>query len=442
MKIFLIIPPVLSLAIAAGWLGSQRVVISGLETETAELRERIRTRASGSGEAGERSLATRMKEESKDQDEEIDWKGLAGKLARANRGGMPDMRAMMELQTALMEMDADELLAELDRIEGMDLGQEARQTLDGMLIGMLAQKDPKVMLDRYMDRVNDDRSGMSWQLSNAFQQWQKEEPVAALAWLDAEIAKGTFESRSLDGRSESRFRFESAAMIGLLSTDPATARERVLAFPEDQRLGFFNQGMLAIQRPGSEKAYAELVRSVLPEDQQGAAYKQSVGHLMRQGGLEKVDRLISEIDASDREREAIVDHALSQRVQTLGWEGKLDRAAVDEMREWASTQSPGRVDTITGEALGKVWGNRSKLEDRVRLIEALHDEGAGDDLIVSFIGSRPRGSEARELMGPLVERIADDAKRQQVIDRLAGKPMTPAPGDNAVEVVPAAEVSD
>ncbi|MEP4078087.1 hypothetical protein [Haloferula sp.] len=437
MKPIVLIPPILSFVIGVGWIGTQRMAISSLEDETTELRDRIDALGNGRGEAGEQSLAMRMKEEAASEGDGIDWKDLAEKLAGANRGQMRDMRAMMELQTALMEMDADDLLAELAKIEALDLNNEARRALESMLIGMLAQKDPQVVLERYMERVNDDQGGMSWQLSSAFQQWQEKEPVAALTWLDAEIAKGTFESKSLDGKNRARVRFESAVIVGLLSKDPAAAKERMMAFPEDQRLEFFNQGMLVTRQPGSEKAFAELARSVLPEDQWGDAYRNSVGNLMRQGGFDKVDDLITEIEAGGKERESIVDHAVNQRVQKLGQEGKLDREAVDELREWASTQAPDRVDGVTGEALGKIWGNKSKIEERVRIVEALHDEGAGDELIISFIGDRHRGAAQQEAMRPLLDRISDEEVRQEAIDRLDGK-STPTPPSSS-EVIEESE---
>ncbi|MEM1085731.1 MAG: hypothetical protein AAGI48_16605 [Verrucomicrobiota bacterium] len=440
MKPLPFIPPIACLAIAAGWLGTQRVAISSLETETAELRERIRLVGSGGVEAGERSLAMRMKEAGEEEGDEIDWEDLAEKLSEANRGGMTDMRAMMELQTLLMEMEADELLAELERIDALDLGKEARQMLDGMLIGMVAQKDPKLVLDRYMDRLHDDHNGMSWQLSNAFQQWQKEEPAAALAWLDAEIAKGTFESKSLDGRSQARIRFESAAIMQLLRTDPEAAAERVTGFPEDQRLAFFNQGVMSFQSPGNQAEFSELVRKVLPEDQWGAAYQQRVGNLMRQGGFEKVDDMISEIEASDGERESIVDHAVTQRVQTLGWEGKLDREKLNEMQEWASSQSPDKADAIMGEALGNVWGDRSKLGDRIKLVEGLHEDGAGDELIVAFLSNQNADAETVAMVGPLVERISDEEKRQEVMSWLEGESNPPSETGVTVEVIETEEI--
>lgn len=412
MKPIHFIPPLLALLIAGGWLGSQHVAISGLEGETAELRERIRLVNLSAGEAGGRSLANRMKDEGP-EDGEIDWKDLAEKLAQANQGGMQDMRAMMELQTLLMGMEADELLAELDRIEGLELNREVRQGLENMLIGMLAQKEPKLVLERYVHRMNDDRGGLSWNLANSFKQWQKKEPAAALAWLDAEIAKGTFESKSLDGRNGARIRFESAAIAGLLKTDLEAGKARALAMPEDQRIDLFRQGMVGFGISGNEEAFADLVRSVVPEGQWGEAYEQTVNHLMRGGGYEKVAELITEIDADGKERDAIVKQAVKGKLQALGWENKVDREAVDQMRDWVQEQAPENVDSFTGEALSSVWGDKSKLEQRVVIVEELLDDGAGDDLIMSFLETQRHASETREMVRPLVERISDSEKREK-----------------------------
>ena len=172
MKPSYFFPPVLSLVIAGGWIGSQRVSIGKLEEETVVLRERIELVRNGSMDGGVPTLATRMKGGGEGGEGGIDWKDLGDKLARADHGEMPDMRAMMELQTTLMGLSGEELLAELDRIDGMDLSKDVRKALDGMLIGLLAQKEPKAVLDRFLDRMNDRQSGMAWQLSNAFRQWQ------------------------------------------------------------------------------------------------------------------------------------------------------------------------------------------------------------------------------------------------------------------------------
>lgn len=417
MKIRILIPPAAALAIAGVWLGSQRSSIRELKGETVVLREGIERARRGWSSEGDPSLAIRMKEQKGAADGEIDWKDLGAKMAEGQHGRMADMRAMMELQTSLMDLSGDELLAELAKIDALDLSKDVREALDGMLVGMLVQKEPKAVLDRYLDRLNDQQSGMSWRLSNAFKQWQKKDPAAALAWFDAEIAKGTFNSKALDGRSEGRLRFEAAVVGNLLPSDPVAAARRVEDLPEDQRKQLFQQGAFASLKEKDQQAFAELVRSTVAEDERGAAYRQTVSSLMREGEFEKVDGFISNIGATAAEREAIVSEAAKRRIQMLGREGKIDREAVDEVRMWAMAQSPDQVDVITGKSLANVWGDKSTFEDRAKIVEQLHDEGAGDDLIISFLSANSHGGDSAELSRSLAERVGDEAKRAELIQK-------------------------
>ncbi|MGB6219621.1 hypothetical protein [Haloferula sp.] len=411
------IPPLVALAIAGVWLGSQRSQIRDLRSETEVIRERMKTVRAGMNFGGDSSLAMRMKEQKESADGEIDWKDLGAKMAEGQHGRMADMRAMMELQTSLMELSGDELLAELAKIDALDLSKEVREALDGLLVGMLVNKDPKAVLDRYLDRINDPQGGMTWQLSNAFKQWQEKDPEVAMAWFDAEIVKGTFDSKALDGRSASRLRFEATTVGSLLSSDPAAALKRVEGLPEDQRKQLFQQGAFSSLKEEDHQAFAQLVRSAVAEDERGEAYRQTVSSLMRVGEFEKVDGFISDIGASDAEKEAIVSEAARHRIQTLGGEGKVDREAVDEMRAWAMVQSPDQVDAITGKSLANVWGEKSTFEGRVKIVEELHAEGAGDDLIVSFLTNSQLRGESVELSRSLAERVGDEAKRAELIKK-------------------------
>jgi hypothetical protein len=165
------------------------------------------------------------------------------------------------------------------------------------------------------------------------------------------------------------------------------------------------------------QAFAQLVRSAVAEDERGEAYRQTVSSLMRVGEFEEVDGFISDIGASDAEKEAIVSEAARHRIQTRGGEGKIDREAVDEVREWAMAQSPDQVDAITGKSLANVWGEKSTFEDRVKIVEELHAEGAGDDLIVSFLTNSQLRGESVELSRSLAERVGDEAKRAELIKK-------------------------
>ena len=68
------------------------------------------------------------------------------------------------------------------------------------------------------------------------QQWAKKDPAAAIAWFDQQIAAGKFDSKSLDGKSQSRNPVRRCFDLHiLLGSDPEAAALRLGAMPEDQR---------------------------------------------------------------------------------------------------------------------------------------------------------------------------------------------------------------
>ena len=141
--------------------------------------------------------------------------------------------------------------------------------------------------------------------------------------------------------------------------------------------------------------------------------------------MDQVDRFISNIQATTAEKEAIVANAAQSRIQGLGWDGEVDRAGVDEVRVWAATQSPDNADAITGKALANIWGGKSSFDNRAKLIESLHAEGAGDDLIISFLSENRHAQQSSETSKALAERIRDESQRVKLLDEIGGGATAP-----------------
>jgi hypothetical protein len=422
MKPVTAIPPLAALAIAGIWLGSQRKSISAVESETNLLRQHVEAAKSPAAADGDRSLAgARARAKQAKDPKAVDWKEIATKMT-AGQGMMPDMRAMMEIQRKIMAMNAAELSAALEEIAALELEPQARTQLEQMLIGLLAQKEPQLVLERYFDKLDDPNSSMSWQLAHAFQQWLGKDSAAAAAWFDARITEGKFESKSLDGKSQGRLQFEAALVSSLLASDPDAAGKRIAMLPENQRRDLFQQGMFMNLKPGSEKAYANLIREHVPEGQRGAALASATGMMVHQGGYEKVGEYLDGIEATPAERKAVASQAASSKLQALSHQGTIDHAALDEMRGWLSKQSPDDVDTITGETLGNIWNPSVKWEDNAKLIGELHAGGASDDLLISFLGGH-QASQHKEAAVNMALKIEDAAEREKVLQNLGGQPV-------------------
>ncbi len=423
MKPLHLVPPALALLAAGIWLGLQHQSLSNVENRNTTLRERIdAARRAGPGDEGKGGTAG-GKNGKQAGPKKIDWKDLATRQRAMNRGeSAPDMRAMVQMQQALLAMDAAELIAQLDEIEGLDIPADAKTGLQSMLIGMLAEKDPKAAMDRFGDKLDDDRQGMSWQVANAFQQWSQKDPTAALAWLDARIAAGKLENKSLSGMNDIRQRLESSAIGALVATNPAAAAERLSRIPEDQRAAVFQNGMFFAMKPGSEKAVADLIRSQVPEAERNTTLAQSTSMLVHQGGYERVGKFLSDIDASAGEREQIVAQAVMGKMNSSRDGGKLE-GAVEEGRAWALQQAPDAANRITGQMLGQTpdFAKASELALKYQ------EETGSDEVLISFLENSNYRSSAPS--PALLDKISDPVKREELRKRLTGQSPGGIPGE-------------
>jgi len=429
MKPIVLVPPAAALVVAAIWLGSQRRAMSVLEDESVILRQQIEAarHADPSGDDGYASI--RKTGTAKTGGKKLDWKEIAKKQQGAQRGdNIQEMRTMVEMQKVLLAMSSEELSAQMDEIAALDITDELKQQLQGMLVGVLAAKDPQLVLDRFADQLGSERGGMTWQLSNAFRQWATKDTAAAAAWMDRQIAAGKFESKSLDGKSQSRMQFEGALVLHLLADNPQAAAARIAALPVDQRREALGNGIFFNLKPGTEKAAADLIRTQIPEGERVSTLASSAGNLIHQGGFERVGKFISAIDADPKEREAIVAQAFQIKMGNSRDSAKAP-AAIEEGRAWTAEQAPEAVDRITGQALGSM-NNFQQASD---LALKYHEESGNDEVLVAFLngGAVYRNAPAALL---LVDKIADEQKREEIRKKLQSHEggmlaPTPAPGN-------------
>src|ERR1035437_702776 len=176
--------PGLAVLIVGGWIGYQKNTAASLLRDISILTERIRHVQASE----ENQLKSRKAEEKAKQDKEkkINWKDLASKMVpkigQIRNDTVPKMRAMWRIQSMLMEMSPGELAAQLDEIAKLDLDEESRSNFEFMILGVLAEKDPKLALDRCADQLGGEERW--WTLAHAFGKWAGKEPVAAAACFD------------------------------------------------------------------------------------------------------------------------------------------------------------------------------------------------------------------------------------------------------------------
>jgi hypothetical protein len=435
MKPILLLPPGLAILATGVWLGLQHQSLSNVETQNTTLRQRIEAaRLAGPGDDDQKTAGAGKN--GKQGAKKINWKELALKQKDMNRGdSIPDMRAMMELQRTLFGLSTEELAAHLDEISALEIPDDAKAGLQGIIIGILAERDPKLVMERFGDQLGDDRSSLSWQISHAFQQWAQKDSASALAWLDGQIAAGKLESKSLNGTNDLRQRLEGAVITSLLSSDPAAAAERLSRIPEGQRAAIFQAGLFFSMKPGSEKAAADLIRSHVPEEQRTSTIASSASMLIHQGGYERVTKFMNDIGASPAERAAIVGQSMQGKIGQDRDKAKFE-GAVEEARTWAIQQAPEAADRLTGEALGRGYYDFAQSS---ALVLKYQEQTGSDEVLIAFLEQGGTYNQNPKGALELVEKISDPAKREELRKKLSQAQAPPTgfgvPPQNATEVL-------
>lgn len=405
MKSLVLALPVAALVVSALWLGSQRLSLSGLQEETSLLRGYIEdARQDPAAEDTTPPDGARGKLPGKT--EAIDWTKISKMVEASDDEGFPERKALLALRRRLADMSSGELNAALEEIAALDLPNNARLGLESMLIGLLAQKDPETVLRRFADRFTDERLG--WHLSRAFHLWTKKDAAAAARWMDEEAAKGTFESKALDGKNPVKLRFEAGLIAAFLESDPAAASSRLAAVPEDQRADLLRRGI----KPGTEKAFAELVRSQVPAEAQASTLASSVSGLLEEGGYGRVGEFLATIGASREERAAVIAESLRKRISS----GNELKTSVEESREWILREAPEDAERLSGQALAYMSEWR-EFPDLAAIAIQYQAESGKDDALVAFLTSDASRGRRDEAM-PFVDKITDPGKREEVLEHL------------------------
>ena len=315
-------------------------------------------------------------------------------------------------------MTKEELFAALDQIAALDLPAESRAWLEQMLVEPLDQKDPELALTRFIDRIQDRNSVVAWLLSSNYQEWANKDPAKAAAWFDQQIAAGKFDSKSLDGESRSRKRFEGALINVLLASDPDAAERRLGAIPEDQRGEVLSQYQFQSLKEESQLAFAKLVRSQVPADEQADTLAQQASHLVSREGYSKVTEYLDRIEATPAERAECVEEAAESKLRNQDGK-KVTRENLDEMREWVTTQAPESLGSITGKALGIATQGHQKMEfsEAADLAVQYNQTSDNDEVLTNFLESW-LAHENREQARALAEKITDEKRREEILKDL------------------------
>lgn len=415
------IAPALALVAVAAWNIHQRRSLETAERETAEVERSIGERRPGGRSASggarispvERPLAV-------GKDGPLDWRAISQRLANAGEGlEAGDLGAIASLQARLATMSDAELVAAIEEVESLGLDEDVLETLQEMLIEPLIEKNPELALNTFADRISDDPDGIGWQLSFALTEWAENDVAAAQAWLDRQIAAGVFESKSLDGRSEARLEFEAALLGALLEADPAAAERRLAALAEDERRETLEQVSFTDLDPAGQRAYAALVRGLVPEDERAGSFAYLVEDIVPDGGFQAVDSFFKLVGASAEERAVSARQAVRTQIEQIADERPVTGADIEEMRTWLANHDPDSIDRMTGRAIADATQDCSEFpfEAADRLAREYFRKTGNEQVIVAFLESFAARSNLEQAL-PLAQLISDAARREKILERL------------------------
>jgi hypothetical protein len=402
--LLVVAPPLIALAVVGGGLGLQYREMSELQDRTKGLRTRME-RETRSAVPEKDSSASVI------DGKRIDW----GKLLALK--GEAQSRAFTPVERLLYDLSAEELLANLDQLAAVNGPAKLKEELERRLLHLLGRRDPRRLFDRFSEEIGVVRTPRSGVLHAAFAHWSEQDCPAAAAWLDAQVAAGTFESKSLNGLHSRQVDFESELVRSGVSRDAAGAIARIAAMQEPLRSAVLKNDLLEWGREAEEaKKIANLIREVAGEAQAPQMLAESsFQRIARSAGdrqtYENLDRLFQDIEATPKERETVALYSLSVFLRDPKWTEREDVVSyVDGMRTWALSEAPGAANELTVKALGQLGAKR--FDDAAKLA-IRYQEASGDDaVLVAFLNAKGlvRAHPAEAL--PLLERISDPAKRE------------------------------
>jgi hypothetical protein len=411
MKLSHSCPPLAALLLVGAGIGLQRRGIAELEVRNQTLRQRIESAEHSADSASVTPTASPMTGLTSITGKSIDWRKTAMLKAYGGNEDVRAMRAMLELQQTLLALSPQQLLAQLDEIAALDLPGEAKREFENLILQILGQKDPLLALDRFAGRLGSNRSDETWRLTMIFQQWTAKDAGAAAAWMDKQIEAGAFESKSLEGKNENRKNFEATLIREWVSEDLAAARERVAALPEPLRSDVLRQDLFSKLKGGNEKEVADLIRSNAGSGNAAKLLAQSSASLVLKGGYEHTGQFLKTIEANTEERNAIAAQAVSLKLTSDDWMQNEPASTIATARNWALQEAPEAAERITGDALGRLAINH--FDEAAKLALQYQESGGNDAVLMAFLqsnGAKVHRNEAR----PLVDRIADPVKREEV----------------------------
>lgn len=421
MKSTSFIVPVVALISTTALVAMQRHSMATLEEETSLLQSRI---AASDSSVLLSATAKPVKPKTvATGDEPINWNEFVSKYEEARQRGRLQSENMgwrHLIEARLQSMTQEQLVAELERTATLEVPPPYPDLIQEMIMTPLTRKAPELGLMRFMEHPFTDSD--NWSEPNAaLKQWATNDPGKATAWLDAQLAAGKLDSKSLDGKNPLRLMFEKTLIGVLLSADPDAAAKRVGILPDSQRADVLLGQSVA---PENQNAFAKLVRRQVPATDQTKVLAELVYQAVPREGYGAATKCLDRIEATPGERTACIEHVVDSKFKY----GKITNKEVGALRKWTDSICPESTNLLTGKALGAsltLIGVQTSDYMELAELAVQYDQAAGnDDVLVEFLKQPAtpimifHKQLNKQQVSALAEKITDGKRRQEVLNLL------------------------
>ena len=405
--------PLAALVFVGSWIGIQRRTLATLEDENRRL---VRQAIPAATLESEEALFPELEKTRAKGNETLNWQDLAALIEGKNHG-RGDTRALTAFEKRLKAMDAEELIANIEEIMNLDLTENQRYNLISEFIGPLIVQDPELALRRLFGRMGQADQA----LSEAWQKWSERDLGAATVWFDEQIAAGKVDPKRLDGSDGCRADFEGQLIKLLLASDPAAATRRMENLHPDLRDDIISQCVPKADDP-TRKAWADLVRSQLPEKDGLEMIASYVPPWVQNGDFSKVMAYMDKIAATPAERSACVKHTIENWTRQTSFTNEVTVEGIESLRAWADGQEPGLSNNLSRDAIRDMLRKNHESETTLEMVESIvaHYQAmeGGDEVLAQALEHSMDGNHKKDYVSALAARLPDEERRAKILKKL------------------------
>jgi RNA polymerase sigma factor (sigma-70 family) len=418
MKASTFASPVIALILSGAWIVSQRQTIQALDRRSDFLENALATRTSSlTADALPVKTARSNSHKNGNGRLSVDWNEVAGQFAGVNPHGQLNQVDAFMLDKRMGEMTQEQLLAGIDEISALDTTDEIKMRMEETLVHSLGNRFPEFTVVNLIHRYQGSTGTAPYYLADAFRKWAQDDFTRASAWMDARIAAGTFDHKSLSGENWLQNQLQQIVVKSLLSQPGDAAALRVMQVPEELRENLLLGVSFESLKPDETAQFGKLVRDSLTLEGQQKVLSRAACKFA--DDLPSLAPFLENIGATPEERALCVGNVAVSNIGKICLARKVASDDISAIRSWIGEQMPAEVDRFTARALDSavMMQARTTFTEAAALAVEFSQSSGDDELLAEFL----KGSSARsnkDQARAVAEKISDEARRAEILKNL------------------------